>query len=244
MPKKSLLKRVSQKKTPPGGQPFDALDLARQAIIGDLHGRYEVGRFVSVEFDDDDRVATYLFEAKLAGYKGWRWCVTVAKVDSDAPATICDVVLLPGPDALTAPDWIPYRDRIQPGDVGVGDIVPSSLDDTRLVAGAQALPADEDLDTAMAIELGFGRARVMSIEGRDQAAKRWYGSDRGPNSPMTEAAPKPCHSCGFFIQIAGSLRSTFGVCANAISPEDARVVSVDHGCGAHSEATFAPPLLN
>lgn len=244
MPKKSLLKRVSHEKTPPGGQPFDALDLARQAIIGDLHGNYEVGRFVSVEFDDDDRVATYLFEAKLAGYKGWRWCVTVAKVDSDAPATICDVVLLPGPDALTAPDWIPYRDRIQPGDVGVGDIVPSSLDDTRLVAGAQALPADEDLDTVMAIELGFGRARVMSIEGRDQAAKRWYGSDRGPNSPMTEAAPKPCHSCGFFIQIAGSLRSTFGVCANAISPEDARVVSVDHGCGAHSEATFAPPLLN
>lgn len=244
MPKKSLLKRVSHEKTPPGGQPFDALDLARQAIIGDLHGNYEVGRFVSVEFDDDDRVATYLFEAKLAGYKGWRWCVTVAKVDSDAPATICDVVLLPGPDALTAPDWIPYRDRIQPGDVGVGDIVPSSLDDTRLVAGAQALPADEDLDTVMAIELGFGRARVMSIEGRDQAAKRWYGSDRGPNSPMTEAAPKPCHSCGFFIQIVGSLRSTFGVCANAISPEDARVVSVDHGCGAHSEATFAPPLLN
>ena len=113
-----------------------------------------------------------------------------------------------------------------------------------MVPGAQALPADEDLDTAMAIELGFGRARVMSIEGRDQAAKRWYEGDRGPKTPMAEIAPKPCYSCGFFIQIAGSLRSTFGVCANAISPEDARVVSVDHGCGAHSEATFTSPLLN
>jgi hypothetical protein len=40
------------------------------------------------------------------------------------------------------------------------------------------------------------------------------------------------------------LRSTFGVCANAISPDDARVVSVDHGCGAHSEATFTEPVLN
>jgi hypothetical protein len=29
------------------------------------------------------------------------------------------------------------------------------------------------------------------------------------------------------------------VCANAIAPDDARVVSVDHGCGAHSEATIA-----
>ena len=244
MAKKSLLKKVAKEKQSTGAHPFDASELARNAIIDEIHGTSQIGKFVSVEFDDEDRVATYLFEANLSGYKGWRWCVTVAKVDSDAAPTICDVVVLPGPDALTAPEWIPYRDRIQPGDVGVGDIVPSSLDDTRLVAGAQALPQDEDLDTAMAIELGFGRARVMSIEGRDQAAKRWYDGDRGPKSPMAESAPKPCHSCGFFIQIAGSLRSTFGVCANAISPEDARVVSVDHGCGAHSEATFAAPLLN
>jgi len=242
MAKRSFLKK--SKDSLSSSAPFDATDLARAAIIDELHGKSEVGSFVSVEFDDEDRLATYLFEAKLAGYRGWRWCVTVAKVDIDSQPTICDVVVLPGPDALIAPDWIPYRDRIAPGDVGVGDIVPSSLDDTRLVCGAQALPADEDLDTAMAIELGFGRARVMSIEGRDQAAKRWYDSDRGPNSPMAEAAPKPCYSCGFFIQIAGSLRSTFGVCANAISPEDGRVVSVDHGCGAHSEATFTPPLLN
>ena len=242
MAKKSLIKK--SKGAPTSAAPFDATDLARTAIIDELHGASEIGGFVSVEFDDEDRVATYLFEAKLAGYKGWRWCVTVAKVDADAQPTICDVVVLPGPDALIAPDWIPYRDRIQPGDVGVGDIVPSSLVDTRLVAGAQALPADEELDTAMAVELGFGRARVMSIEGRDQAAKRWYDGDRGPKSPMAESAPKPCHSCGFFIPIAGSLRSTFGVCANAISPEDARVVSVDHGCGAHSEATFTPLVLN
>ena len=244
MAKKSLLKRVLQAKVSSGSHPFDATERARAAIIDELHTASQVGGFVSVEFADEDRVATYLFDAKLSGYKGWRWCVTVAKVDGVSQPTICDVVLLPGPDALTAPDWIPYRDRIQPGDVGIGDIVPSSLDDTRLVAGAQALPADEDLDTAMAIELGFGRARVMSIEGRDQAAKRWYDGDRGPKSPLAEAAPKPCHSCGFFIQIAGSLRSTFGVCANAISPEDARVVSVDHGCGAHSEATFSTLLLN
>ena len=244
MAKKSLLKRAPKEKRSSGAHPFDAIDLARNAITDEPLGASKIGKFVSVDFDDEDRVATYLFEAKLAGYKGWRWCVTVAKVDADSAPTICDVVVLPGPDALTAPEWIPYRDRIQPGDVGVGDIVPSSLDDTRLVAGAQALPQDEDLDTAMAIELGFGRARVISIEGRDQAAKRWYDGDRGPRSPMAKSAPKPCHSCGFFIQIAGSLRSTFGVCANAISPEDARVVSVDHGCGAHSEATFAAPGVN
>ena len=144
--------------------------MVRASLLLEAEKSEHVGDFLSVEFDDEDRVATYLFDANLPGYKGWRWCVTVAKVDEKSEPTICDLVALPGPDALLAPDWIPYIDRIQPGDVGVGDIVPSSLSDTRLVAGAQSLPADEELDTAMAIDLGFGRARVMSIEVRDLAS--------------------------------------------------------------------------
>jgi len=217
---------------------MSTLELARSAAIADAGNQELVGADVSVEIDDDGRVETYLFEANLAGYKGWRWCVTIAKVDKNSEPTICDVVVLPGPDALLAPEWIPYRDRIQPGDVGVGDIVPSSLDDTRLVPSVHSLIADEELDAIQVFDLGLGRARVMSIEGRDQASKRWYESDRGPQSPIAQAAPKPCSSCAFFVPISGSLRASFGVCANAISPEDARVVSVDHGCGAHSEATL------
>lgn len=217
---------------------WDARDLALAAAIEDAGDAKLVGAFVNVDFDDEDRIATYLFEANLPGYRGWRWAVTVSKVDGDSTATLCDVVVLPGPDALVPPKWIPYRDRLQPGDVGVGDIVPSSLDDTRLTTGEAALPGDEELDPGLAFELGLGRTRVLSIEGRDQAAKRWFEGERGPNSPMAQMAPKPCNSCGFFIPIAGSMRSAFGACANAISPEDGRVVSATHGCGAHSEATF------
>lgn len=217
---------------------MSTLELARSAAIADAGNPELVGADVSVEIDDDGRVETYLFEAQLSGYKGWRWCVTIAKVDKKSEPTICDVVVLPGPDALLAPEWVAYRDRIQPGDVGVGDIVPSSLDDTRLVPSVHSLIADDELDAMQVFDLGLGRARVMSIEGRDQASKRWYESDRGPQSPIAQSAPKPCSSCAFFVPISGSLRASFGVCANAISPEDARVVSVDHGCGAHSEATL------
>ena len=217
---------------------FDALDLARSAVLEDAENPSLVGEYLSVDFDDDGRMASYLFEAFKTGYHGWRWAVIVAKVDEDSSPTICDVVLIPGPDSLLAPEWIPYLDRIQPGDVGVGDIVPSSLDDARLVPGFATLPGDEDLDAVQLWELGMGRPRALSIEGRDQASKRWYTGDRGPDSPIAQSAPKPCVSCGFFLPISGSLRAAFGVCANAISPEDGRVVSVDHGCGAHSEATF------
>jgi hypothetical protein len=217
---------------------FDAQDIARDAALADAEFASQVGVFVSVEYADENRVASYLFEADLPGYKGWRWCVTVAKVDADAAPTVCDVVVLPGPDSLLAPDWIEYRDRIQPEDITPGVIVPSALDDTRLVPGVNALVQDEELDAVQVFDLGLSRARVLSIEGRDQASKRWYTGDRGPNTPLAQGAPKPCASCGFFIPIAGSMRSTFGVCANAIAPDDAHVVSVDHGCGAHSEATL------
>ena len=214
---------------------FGALDMAKQAVIEDAGKREYVGEFYSVD-SDEERIATYLFEAKLPGYDGWRWAVTVAKVDEQSAPTICDVVLLPGTKALLAPNWIPYSQRIQPGDLGVGDVVPTAADDERLTPGYAALPEDEELDITQLFEFGLGRARVLSVIGRDAASKRWYEGDRGPRTPIARSAPKPCHSCGFYIPIAGSLRTTFGVCSNAISPEDARVVSFDHGCGAHSEA--------
>ncbi|MCX6444830.1 MAG: DUF3027 domain-containing protein [Actinobacteria bacterium] len=217
---------------------FDAESVARDAALADAEFATQVGDFVSVDYDDDNRVATYLFAADIAGYRGWRWCITVAKVDADATPTVCDVVILPGPESLLAPDHIQYMDRIQPEDITPGVIVPSILEDTRLVPGVNALAQDEDLDATEVFDLGLMRPRVLSIEGRDQASKRWYLGDRGPNTPLAQGAPKPCASCGFFIPIAGSLRSAFGVCANAIAPDDARVVSVDHGCGAHSEATL------
>ena len=214
---------------------FGALRMAKQAAIEDAGKSEFVGEFYSID-SDEERVATYLFHAKLPGYNGWMWAVTVAKVDDQSDPTICDVVLLPGAKALLAPNWVPYSQRIQPGDLGVGDVVPTAPDDERLTQTYAALPGEEELDIAQLFEFGLSRARVLSIVGRDAASKRWYEGDRGPKAPIAQAAPKPCSSCGFFIPITGSLRGAFGVCSNAISPEDARVVSFDHGCGAHSEA--------
>ena len=214
---------------------FGAINKAKQAAIEDSGKSEYVGEFYSVD-SDEERIATYLFQAKLPGYVGWMWAVTVAKIDDQSEATICDVVLLPGNKALLAPNWVPYSQRIQPGDLGIGDVVPTEADDERLTQTYAALPGEEELDNTQIFEFGLSRARVISIIGRDLASKRWYDGDRGPRAPIAQAAPKPCSSCGFFIPIAGSLGGAFGVCSNAISPEDARVVSFDHGCGAHSEA--------
>ena len=174
---------------------FDAQEIARDAALAGAEKPSQVGAFISVEFEDENRVASYLFDADIQGYKGWRWCVTVAKVDATTEPTVCDVVVLPGPDSLLAPDWIEYKDRIQPEDIQPGIIVPSVLDDTRLVPGANALAQDEGLDATEVFDLGLMRPRVLSIEGRDQASKRWYTGDRGPNTPLAQNAPNPCASC-------------------------------------------------
>jgi hypothetical protein len=83
-------------------------------------------------------------------------------------------------------------------------------------------------------ELGLGRERVLTRTGRDEAGERWLKGDAGPDNQMSKLAPGVCETCGFFVRLQGSMGLLFGACANAYSPSDATVVSVDHGCGAHS----------
>jgi hypothetical protein len=77
---------------------------------------------------------------------------------------------------------------------------------------------------------------VLSLEGRELAAQRWYDGSHGPDAAIAQSAPASCGTCGFMVQLGGPLSRLFGVCANAYANDDGRVVSVDHGCGAHSEA--------
>ena len=92
-----------------------------------------------------------------------------------------------------------------------------------------------DLDEAVD-RFALSRRHVMTAEARTATAKRWYEGQHGPKSLSTRTAKgKACETCGFMIPLAGDLGTMFGVCANRWSPDDGRVVSLDHGCGEHSE---------
>jgi hypothetical protein len=73
--------------------------------------RNGVGSIVDT-IDEGDGVTTFLFEAKLKGYVGWRWSITVFEQADSAAATISEVLLMPGPDSLVAPDWVPWSERL------------------------------------------------------------------------------------------------------------------------------------
>ena len=237
-----------------------AVDQAR-AAAEELAGHGNVGPHKGV-FADDERVVTHLFGCTDPAYRGWRWAVTVSRASRSKIVTISELVLLPGPDSLLAPDWVPWSERVRPGDLGVGDLMPAASDDERLVPVTMLEGDDGVLDwddsatweegSELAAAIGLtsgqeesaaiaaGRSRVLSAIGRDLTAARWYSSEHGPGTPLARAAPGPCVTCGFLAPLAGPLGRVFGVCANEFAPDDGRVVSLDHGCGAHSEAASAP----
>ncbi len=195
--------------------------------------------------------------------------MTVSRASRAKAVTVSEAVLLPGPDSLLAPPWVPWSSRVRPGDLGVGDLLPTESDDERLVpvvalegddgmldwgdgdgpaaagaapaAPAELRPAGPDAAAPVApvapvVGAATDRARTLSAIGRDEAALRWYASEHGPGTPLASAAPGPCLSCGFLVRLSGPLGRVFGVCANEFAPDDGQVVSVDHGCGAHSDA--------
>jgi hypothetical protein len=239
------LPSVTPSRAVPDALGAAAIELARAAAVLDagLGGASQVGEHVAVEADAE-RIVTHYFECIDRGYVGWRWAVTVVRAPRAKLVTVDEVVLLPGPGALLAPAWVPWSERLQPGDLGVGDVLPTADDDPRLDQGyfgfdTRDVVADvEDLETLDTLirELGLGRPRVLSDLGRIEAADRWYDGEHGPAAPIAKAADLPCSTCGFMVMMRGALSRMFGVCANEYAPDDGRVVSYDHGCGAHSEA--------
>jgi hypothetical protein len=278
----------------------DAVDIARAAAEADA-GPDQVGAHVGIEVDGD-RIVTHLFTSLSTGYVGWRWAVTVTRAARSKAVTVSESVLLPGPDSLLAPPWVPWTERVRPGDLKAGDLMPASSDDERLVpvvaitgdpglfdwddddawglGAAPAAPSGSASEPGAAPEAGqpsearaeaepaapaarggsrvrrrtarpAGRgagpvrpSRVLSAEGRDDAAIRWYSGDSGPESALAIAAPASCLSCGFMVRLSGPLGRVFGVCANEYAPDDGNVVSVDHGCGAHSDGSTVGEVLD
>ena len=288
----------------------DAVDLARAAAEDDA-GPGEVGAHVGIEVESD-RVVTHQFACLSPAYVGWRWAVTVSRAARAKVVTVSESVLLPGPDSLLAPDWVPWTERVRPGDLKAGDLMPASSDDERLVPvvaiagepglldwdeddawrlgfepgagpGGEAGPTDAEAGTgqpeAGQPEAGRpGRVRNRSGPGQPERRSRHRdgqpGADRGAGRrsrgrepspwaccvrpgccrpwavtkrpsggttasrdpvPLASAAPAHCLTCGFMVRLSGPLGRVFGVCANEFAPDDGKVVSVDHGCGAHSD---------
>ena len=253
---------------------LDPKAIAKAVAIEVADEDNQVGDFVQA-IELDDCVTDFRFETNVRGYEGWQWSVTLYHDVELDRWTVNESSLVPTEDALRPPEWIPWKDRLEPTDLAVTDSIGTDPDDPRIEEGfrkTQPQSADDEMQDDVQDDLGespaegpqgelnaaeegaespqtseedldeavqafdLSRRHVMTPLGRSQTAKRWYEGPRGPKSLSTKTADgNPCSTCGFFIPLKGELNLLFGVCANKWSPDDGRVVSLDHGCGEHSE---------
>lgn len=161
-------------------------------------------------------VAIHRFAADVPGYAGWEWQVVVACAPGSRRVTVNEATLVPAPhgEALRAPRWVPWAERIRPGDLHPGDVMPPEPGDVRL-------RVTED-------------GHELSQRGLSDAQQRWRTGDFGPTSEFAEKAALRCESCAFYLPLGERWGRNFGVCANEYSA-DGHVVHSAYGCGAHSE---------
>ncbi|MCX6402543.1 MAG: DUF3027 domain-containing protein [Actinobacteria bacterium] len=205
-------------------------DIARKAVL-EVAPADEIGDLLTESTLEDFTIVS--FKSAHPGYVGWHWSVSLHKTNH----TVNEVWMEPSEASLIAKAWVPWSERIQPGDLSPGDLIATPKDDPRLTPGYVSV---EELDLAEPLtptgwSVGLGRERVLSHLGIDDAVDRWREGENGPRAALARYAEHPCSSCGWLVTIGGSLGQAFGVCANAISPSDGRIVSMDHGCGAHSQ---------
>lgn len=93
----------------------DAVDQARRALEP-IASEEEIGKHLGVKAEGE-RLLTHAFECLKDGYRGWKWVTTLARVPRGRTPTVCEIDLLPGKDALLAPDWIPWADRVTPAEL-------------------------------------------------------------------------------------------------------------------------------
>lgn len=78
-----------------------AVGQASEHAVGDLLGH-----------SSEDSLTTFVFASQLKGYVGWNWSVSVFQGPKGDEPTISEVLLLPGDEALLAPNWVPWSERL------------------------------------------------------------------------------------------------------------------------------------
>ncbi|MET1021116.1 MAG: DUF3027 domain-containing protein [Arthrobacter sp.] len=91
-----------------------AVDVARAGIEG-IAPAEQIGRHLAAK-SEGDRLVTHLFESKLPGYGGWQWYAVLTRNSRSKVVTVNELGLLPSEDSILAPEWIPWAERVRPGD--------------------------------------------------------------------------------------------------------------------------------
>lgn len=89
----------------------DQLTQLALTALGEVAPAEQIGALVETSEPNEEGVRTLRFAADVPGHPDWFWTVWTAQVD-DAEPTVLECDLVPGEDALLAPAWIPWAERL------------------------------------------------------------------------------------------------------------------------------------
>ncbi|HEY9424686.1 MAG TPA: DUF3027 domain-containing protein, partial [Microterricola sp.] len=87
-----------------------AVDMARAALL-DFTPAETIGRVIG-HVAEEDHVLSLMFECRMSGYPGWHWTVTLSRIGDETKPTVLESELMPGENALLAPEWVPWSERL------------------------------------------------------------------------------------------------------------------------------------
>lgn len=156
-----------------------AVDLARAALLeitpADTIGE-PVGHIV-----EDEHVLSLLFDCTMTGYPGWHWTVSLSRIDGSSEPSVLETELMPGGEALLAPEWVPWSDRL------------ADYRTTQELAAAEAEAAADTLDALDAVEEENDELDALEddddFEDDDRADDQLDGIDFGEALAASELNP-------------------------------------------------------
>jgi hypothetical protein len=136
--------------------------------------RNAVGFFIE-SIAEDEGVVTYLFESKLKGYIGWRWSVSIFQGEGEVAPTVSEVLLVPGPDSLVAPDWVPWSERLADYKALQAELEAQAALDAEEAEGAEdsddAEDLEDDVEDDVIDDVDIEDVNASESEPREEAAE-------------------------------------------------------------------------
>ena len=114
-----------------------ALEQAARSALETITPADTIGSVLSSEVSDG--IANVRFGSNLPGYIGWDWVASLA-VDGKS-TTVLETELLAGDEAIQAPEWVPWADRLREYEESIA----AGIEEAIVVVPDDEID-DEDLD--------------------------------------------------------------------------------------------------
>ena len=169
-----------------------AVDLARAALLeitpADTIGE-PLGHIV-----EGEHIISLLFDCTMTGYPGWHWTVSLSRIDGNSEPSVLETELMPGGNAVLAPDWVPWSERLadysgaqdpsaDEATANASDTEDEEEEDFEEDEGFDDDSGDDELDG-----IDFGEALAASELDEDQSDESESEADDGAPEPPAETA--------------------------------------------------------